>query len=150
MASRDLVFELNKNDKGETEKEIPVHSPPFISNFYLSYTFPAPKLSIDWTGNIVSPMLLATVPNDYRPSHSPWFTIQNIQLTKKFNKGVELYLGIKNLFNFIQKDPILRPFDPYNQYININNPNNYRFDTTYGFTTTQGIKGFVGFRYTLQ
>jgi outer membrane receptor for ferrienterochelin and colicins len=143
------VFELEKNEDGVMEKETPPHVPPLVANFFLSYTFPAPQLSIDWTGNVVSPMLLTTVADDYRPSHSPWFTIQNIQLTKKFNKGVEIYLGIKNIFNFIQKEPILRPFDPFNRNTTVNNPNNYRFDTTYGFISTEGIKGFIGFRYTL-
>jgi outer membrane receptor for ferrienterochelin and colicins len=95
-------------------------------------------------------MLLSTVPADNRPSKSPWFTIQNIQLTKKFNNGIEIYAGLKNIFNFIQKEPILRPFDPFNRQTAIDNPNNYTFDTTYGFTSTQGIKGFAGLRYTLQ
>ncbi|HLP19713.1 MAG TPA: TonB-dependent receptor, partial [Chitinophagales bacterium] len=144
------VFELEKDDDGDVEKEMAPHVAPFVANFYLSYTFPAPQLSIDWTGNLVSPMPLTTVPNDYRASHSPCFTIQNIQLTKKFNKGVELYLGIKNLFNFVQKEPILRPQDPFNRNVAVNNPFNYRFDTTYGFTGTEGIKGFIGVRYTLQ
>ncbi len=144
------VFEQEKNDAGEIEKEIPTHSPPFVANFFLSYTFPVPQLSIDWTGNLVSPMLLSTVPDDYRPSKSPWYTIQNIQLTKKFNSGIEIYLGVKNFFNFIQKEPILRPFDPFNKNVTVDNPNNYRFDTTYGFTSTEGIKGFSGIRYTLQ
>ncbi len=144
------VFEINKNEAGQKEKEIPLHSPPFVANFYLSYNFPVPQLSIDWSGNVISPMKLSTVPHDFRADYSPWFTLQNIQVTKKFNKGVEIYTGIKNLFNFIQKDPLLRPFDPFNKNTAVDNPFNYRFDTTYGFTTTEGIKGFVGLRYTLQ
>lgn len=143
------VFELDENDEGEMEKEVPLHQPPFVANFFFSYNFPVPQLSIDWTGNFVAPMKLAVVPNDYRSSKSPFFSIQNIQLTKKFKKGVQLYLGLKNIFNFIQKDPILRPFDPYNRDIANNNPYGYHFDTTYGFTTTQGIKAFVGFRYVI-
>jgi outer membrane receptor for ferrienterochelin and colicins len=144
------TFEINKNADGTSEHETPLHSPPFVANFYLSYNFPVPQLSLDWTGNLVSPMLLATVPNDYRPSHSPWYTIQNIQITKKFNNGLQLYAGLKNFFNFIQKDPILRSDDPFNRNVNNNNPFGYRFDTTYGFTTTEGIKGFMGLRYILQ
>ncbi|MBK8660155.1 MAG: TonB-dependent receptor [Bacteroidetes bacterium] len=146
--SRTVEFE--KQEDGKVEKEIPTHQPPFTAQFYLSYNFPQPQLSIDWTGSVVSPMYLSVVQDDFRPEKSKWHTIQNIQLTKRFKAGVELYFGIKNFFNFIQKDPILRPFDPFNQNINVNNPNNYRFDTTYGFTSTQGIKGFAGVRYTLK
>lgn len=143
------VFEVEEED-GVIEREAPAHQPPFIGNFYLSYTFAAPQLSIDWTGNLVTPMVLATVPDDERPEKSPVYTIQNIQVTKKFKNGIDIYFGIKNLFNFIQKDPILRAFDPFNRNTAVDNPNNYRFDTTYGFTSTQGIKGFLGLRYTIQ
>ena len=124
------------------------HSPHFTGNFYLSYSFPVAQLSLDWTGNLVSPMLLVTEPNDYRPGMSTWYSIQNIQITKKFKKGVEIYFGVKNLFNFMQSNPIMRPFDPFNRMVNINNPNGYVFDTEYGFISNEGIKGFVGFRYT--
>ena len=95
-------------------------------------------------------MLLATVPNDFRPSQSPWFSIMNIQVTKKFKKGFELFAGVKNLLNFVQRDPILRPFDPFNRTVAINNPNHYFFDTTYAYSTIEGVKGFIGFRYTLK
>ncbi len=143
------TFELEEEDNGEVVRITPPHVPPFVANFYLSYNFPGPQLSIDWTGNFVTPMKLVTVPDDFRPSNSPVYTIQNIQLTKKFSNGLDIYLGLKNFFNFIQKDPILRPFDPYNRFVTVDNPNNYRFDTTYGFTSTQGIKAFVGLRYIL-
>jgi outer membrane receptor for ferrienterochelin and colicins len=124
------------------------HSPHLTTDFYLSYGIPAAGLSLDWTGYVMSPMLLVTENNDYRPATSPWYTIQNIQVTKKFKKGVEIYFGIKNLFNFMQSNPIIRPFDPFNRYVNVNNPNGYVFDTEYGFISNEGIKGFVGFRYT--
>lgn len=144
------VFEREEDEDGEIEKETPEHQPPFVANFYLSYNFPVPQLSIDWTGNFVTPMILARVENDPRPEKSPPYSIQNIQLTKKFKNGLEIYCGIKNIFNFIQKDPILRGHDPYNRTYDANNPDDYRFDTTYGFTTTQGIKGFVGIRYVIR
>jgi outer membrane receptor for ferrienterochelin and colicins len=140
------VYEINDSAGIKTKDPTP-HASHFTANFYLSYNFPVPQLSIDWTGNIISPMLLVTEDNDYRPSESPWYTIQNIQITKKFKKGVELYFGIKNFFNFIQPNPIIRPFDPFNRMVNVNNPNGYVFDTEYGFITTQGISGFVGFKY---
>lgn len=143
------VFEVELDDNGEKEKEVPSHAPPLIANFSLSYNFPAPNLSLDLTGMLVSPMLLSTVPNDFRPEKSKWYTMQNVQVTKKFDNGLSFYFGLKNFFNFLQKDPILRPFDPFNRMVNVNNPNNYRFDTTYGFTSTQGIKAFIGLRYIL-
>src|SRR5206468_1848033 len=73
-----------------------------------------------------------------------------LRKSKYFRPRFEIYFGLKNIFNFIQKEPILRPFDPFNREIFTDNPNHYRFDTTYGFTSTQGIKGFAGLRYILQ
>ena len=54
---------------------------------------------------------------------------------------------IKNILNFIPKDPLLRPFDPFNKNIAVNNPNNYSFDTTYNYAPIQGIRGFLGIRW---
>ena len=45
------------------------------------------------TGQWNGPMRLPVLPNDYRPEYSPWHCIANIQLTKKFNKGIEVYGG---------------------------------------------------------
>jgi outer membrane receptor for ferrienterochelin and colicins len=87
------TFEFEKEDDGEVELEIPAHQPPFTAQFYLSYNFPQPQLSIDWTGSVVSPMYLSVMENDFRPEKSKWYSIQNIQLTKKFNKGIELYFA---------------------------------------------------------
>ena len=143
------VWQTTTTTDGSKQRDPAVHSPNFTGNFYLSYNFPVPQLSLDWTGNLVSPMVLVTETNDYRPSMSQWYTIQNIQVTKKFKQGIELYFGIKNFFNFAQKNPIMRPFDPFNRLVNINNPNGYVFDTEYGFMSNEGIKGFVGFRYTI-
>lgn len=140
------VYEVADN-AGIKTKDWTQHSPHLTGNFYLSYTFPALQLSLDWTGNFMSPMLLVTEPNDFRPSTSPWYTIENIQVTKKFRNGIEFYFGVKNLFNFIQSNPIMRPFDPFNRMVNVDNPNGYVFDTEYGFITTQGITGFVGIKY---
>jgi outer membrane receptor for ferrienterochelin and colicins len=95
-------------------------------------------------------MYLPVVPDDYRPARSPSFTLMNFQAGKTFNNGLELYGGLKNLLNFIPKDPLLRPFDPFDKNITVNNPYGYTFDTSYNYAPIQGVKGFVGMRYTFQ
>ena len=96
-------------------------------------------------------MRLPILPDDYRPEYSPWFSIMNLQVTKKLMNGIEIYGGIKNLFNFIPMDPIMRPFDPFDKVADdpINNPNGYTFDPNYNYASMQGIRGFLGFRYNL-
>lgn len=139
------VYQVNKLTKTPQ-----LHAPDFSANYALSYTISKIGLGIDFTGKLTSPMYLPVVPNDFRPAKSPWFCIMNIQFTKKFNQGIELFAGVKNLLHFIPKDPILRAEDPFNKNVTQNNPNGYTFDPSYNYAPIQGAKGFIGFRYTLR
>jgi outer membrane receptor for ferrienterochelin and colicins len=143
------VYSVEKDAAGANVRTAQLHAPDFSGNFTLSYTFNKPGISIDYTGNVKSPMHLPVVPNDYRPEQSPWFTIQNFQITKKFKKGIEIYGGVKNIFDFTPSDPILRPFDPFDKHIDENNPNGYTFDPSYNYAPMQGRRFFIGVRYNL-
>jgi outer membrane receptor for ferrienterochelin and colicins len=110
---------------------------PFSGTFNISYTFAKIRTSIDWTGNLFSPMPLVTVEDDPRPSQSPWYSIQNIQLTAKINHRFQVYGGVKNLFNFVPKNPLFNSAEPFSE----------TFDTAYGFAPIQGIRGFLGLRW---
>jgi outer membrane receptor for ferrienterochelin and colicins len=63
---------------------------------------------------------------------------------------LDIYAGVKNLLNFVPKDPFLRPFDPFDKYVSENNPNGYTFDTSYNYAPIQGAKVLVGLRWTIQ
>jgi outer membrane receptor for ferrienterochelin and colicins len=97
-------------------------------------------------------MRLPVLVNDYRPEYSPFYSLANIQVSKTFKSGFEVYCGIKNLFNFTPKDPLMRPFDPFDKHVDdpVNNPNHYTFDTAYGYAPMQRIRGFLGVKYTLK
>jgi outer membrane receptor for ferrienterochelin and colicins len=139
-----------QNDSANNPVRVPqMHAPKFSANFTVSYTFAKPNISIDYTGIIKSPMYLPVVPNDFRPEQSPWFTLQNIQVTKKFKTGLEIYGGVKNIFDFTPGNPILRPFDPFDKHITENNPNAYTFDPSYNYAPVQGRRFFIGVRYNL-
>ena len=127
-----------------------LHAPKWSGNFIVSYSFPK-KFNVDLTGKWDGPMRLPILPNDYRPEYSPTFCILNIQLTKKWSNGIELYGGLKNIFNFVPEDPILRPFDPFNKSVEdpINNPYGFTFDPGYNYSSMQGIRGFLGLRYSI-
>lgn len=142
----DVSINETNQSTGIKTKERQIQTPDFTGTWTISYTFPKSDITLDYTGNVTGPMRLPVVPDDYRPEYSPWFSIQNIQLTKIFKNGVEIYGGLKNLLNFIPDDPILRPFDPFDKHIDVDNPNGYTFDPTYNFAPMQGIRGFVGIR----
>lgn len=143
------VYSEEKDASGKYVRTPQMHAPDFSGNFSLSYTFSKFGVSLDYTGNIKSPMYLPVVPNDYRLKRSPWYTIQNFQLSKKLKKGIEFYGGVKNIFNFTPSDPILRSFDPFDKHITENNPNNYTFDPSYNYAPMQGRRFFIGIRYNL-
>jgi outer membrane receptor for ferrienterochelin and colicins len=144
------VFQKQADANGIVKKTKQLFAPDVSGTFQISYTLPK-KISIDVTGNFTGPMRLPIQKNDYRPEYSPWFTIANIQLTKKFFSGVEIYTGVKNIFNFVPKYALIRAFDPFDKTVNdpVTNPNGYTFDTEYNFAPLQGIKGFIGIRYNL-
>ncbi len=136
---------------GENEKIQQLHAPKWSGTYGLTYKFPS-NLTIDFTGQFYGPMRLPILPNDYRPEYSPLYSLANIQFSKSFKSGFEVYCGIKNVFNFTPNDPLMRPFDPFDKNVNdpINNPNHYTFDTTYGYAPMQRIRGFLGVKYNLK
>ncbi|NOS94199.1 MAG: TonB-dependent receptor [Cyclobacteriaceae bacterium] len=116
--------------------------------------------TVDYTGNLYGPMRLPLLgPLDPRSEYSPWWSIQNIQLTKTFAKGWEIYGGVKNLLNYTPPaNSIARAFDPFDKQVQFDangqvlatpaNPHALTFDPTYVFAPNQGIRGFVGVRFT--
>lgn len=139
------VYQIENNIK------VPqLHAPRFSGTYQLSYTFEKIKLSFDYTGRVYGPMYLPVVPNDFRPEQSPWFDLANIQVTKKLPFNIEVYGGVKNLWNFLPQNPILRPNDPFDKQVNVNNPNGYTFDPSYNYAPIQTIRGYLGVRWRLE
>lgn len=136
---------------GEEGKVQQLHAPKWSGTYSLTYKFHN-NLTVDFTGQFYGPIRLPVLPNDYRPEYSPFYNLSNIQVSKSFRSGFEVYGGIKNIFNFTPNDPLMRPFDPFDKHVNdpVTNPNHYTFDTTYGYAPMQGIRGFLGVKYTLK
>jgi outer membrane receptor for ferrienterochelin and colicins len=124
-----------------------IHAPPLAATWSVNYTVPKLRIAIDYTGTVTSPMPLPVVPNDFRPAYSPWYSLQNVQLSRAFGK-MEIYGGVKNLLNFLPNDPLLRPFDPFDKNVDdpVGNPHGYTFDTTYNYAPMQGRRWYLGVR----
>ncbi len=155
------VFQRQDDGSGNLVKMTQLLTEKFTGVWSVSYSFQQIGLSVDYTGNLYGPMKLPVLgPLDPRPEYSPWWSIQNIQLTKKFNNGLEIYGGVKNLLNFTPtKDAIARAFDPFDKGVTFDNtgqvvptPNNpyaLTFDPSYVYAPNQGIRAFAGVRYNL-
>jgi outer membrane receptor for ferrienterochelin and colicins len=144
------VYQIEDNGVGTFVKSQQLHAPKWSGTFVATYSFPR-KFIVDLTGKWTGPMRLPILPNDYRPEYSPWFCTANVQLTKKYKNGLEVYGGVKNLLNFVPADPILRAFDPFDKTVDdpVSNPHGYTFDPSYNYASMQGIRWFLGIRYHL-
>ena len=109
------------------------------------------NFTIDYTGNIYGPMRLPLLgENDPRAEFSPWFSVQNIQLTKKIGPSWEVYGGIKNLLNYTPPaNSINSSNNPFDEGIDTDKNPELAFDPSYVYASNQGIRTFVGLRYTL-
>lgn len=153
------VMDVSVEENGETRRQILTESVQGV--WSIGYTFEN-GISVDYTGNLYGPMRLPVLGElDDRPDESPWFSIQNIQLTKKFGNRWEIYGGVKNLLNFTPAaNSIARAFDPFDRNVTFgndgqvlptpNNPNALTFDPTYVYASNQGIRGFLGLRFTVK
>jgi outer membrane receptor for ferrienterochelin and colicins len=146
------VYRMDKDTLGRYHKNIQIHAPEWSGTYSVSYTFTKAQLTLDWNGQWSGPMRLPILPEDFRPEYSPWYCLMNVQATKKFTFGLEIYAGVKNMLNFMPKNPLMRPHDPFDKTASDTqtNPNGYVFDTSYNYAPLQGIRGFVGLRYSFR
>ncbi len=133
----------------------------FSGVWSISYKIKKNRIKIDYTGNVYGPMKLPLLSElDPRKGESPWFSIQNIQVTKNIGASWEMYGGIKNILNFTPaRNSIARSFDPFDSDVvfnssgeaiaTANNPYALTFDPSYVYASNQGIRGFLGLRYTI-
>ena len=131
----------------------------------VSYKIPSLHLGIDYTGNIYGPMRLPLIGKlDPRKPYSPTWSIQNIQFLYDGIKRMELYTGIKNLLNFTPNkgNPfiIARANDPFDKDVKFeqngqvavtpNNPYGLTFDPNYIYAPNQGVRFFLGVRFSIK
>jgi outer membrane receptor for ferrienterochelin and colicins len=154
--------DVSNTEDGITKRQILTES--YSANWGLSYTIRPWNLTFDYTGNLYGPMRLPTLGDlDPRRDFSPTWSIQNIQFTYNGIKDFEIYAGVKNLLNWTPNNGnpfiIARANDPFDKEVTFdsngnavataNNPNALTFDPTYVYGPNQGIRSFVGLRYTL-
>lgn len=146
------------------EKTRPYLSERFNGNWGVSYNWKRNKYKLDYTGNIYGPMLLPLASDlDPRNSESPYWSIQNIQLSVKVADAIEIYGGFKNLLDWTPAKSssflIAGSHDPFDKLIELDqngnivptpeNPYGLSFDPAYVYAPNQGRKLFFGIRYGL-
>ena len=153
------LMDVSINENNIKKRQLLTES--FSGVWSISYNLKKSRIKIDYTGNLYGPMKLPLLSElDPRRGESPWFSIQNIQITKKIGTSWEMYGGIKNILNFTPaNNSIARSFDPFDSGVDFNsngeaiattsNPYALTFDPSYVYASNQGIRGFLGLRYTI-
>jgi len=125
-----------------------LHKPLNPKNrFFLNFAYDGNKNSnganwkYDLTYNLIGEQRFPSTENspiEYRMDEfAPDITLVNTQLTRVFNKSFETYLGIENLTNYKQMNPIISNEDPFGQY----------FDSTFIYGPLFGRMYYLGLRY---
>lgn len=136
------VFERVKDEEGQQQRVEQLFTPRFSAVFGATYRWKRVDATLNWTGRVVGPQQLPTFAEGFeRPTVSDWFTVQHLQLTKCFDKlGLEVYTGVKNLWNYTQDSPLIHPQAPFSA----------EFDTSYAYGPLQVRRYFLGIRWSLQ
>ncbi len=155
--------DVSSTENGQTTEQMLAEK--YSGTWAVTYRIFKYDLAIDYTGNLYGPMRLPLLGDlDPRPEYSPVWSIQNIQLTYDGLKNFEIYGGVKNLLDWTpaKSAPFLiaRANDPFDKDVvfdeggNVvptpNNPYALTFDPNYVYAPNQGIRGFLGVRFTLK
>jgi len=144
--------EKDKNGN-ETSNDI-LFSPEWSGIFTANYSLSKHNITFAYTAQFTGVMAL---PEVYglddtgvplpipRSTKSKPFSLHQLQITKQFKLGNSLYLGVENVFNFVQTESPL---------VGYNDPNydpgfSPHFDTSYAYAPNHGREFFVGFKLNL-
>lgn len=97
-------------------------------------------LTFNWQGEKRIPSTRDNPTAVQVPSRSPNFMVTNLQVSKKWDNGLDLYAGVENLFNFVQDKPIIAADDPFGPY----------FDSSLIWGPIFGRMVYAGVRFTIE
>ncbi len=143
-----ILTAFRVNDVRQTTQGIlqtKAFTPKYKGLLSMSYATRFEKWKFDLTVQLNGPSRISDqtkmpgiVKRDY--THSPVYTIFNAQITKRFKHEIDCYLGVENLLNFRQKDPITEAFLPYHTH----------FDTGMTWGPTTGRLIYAGLRFKIK
>lgn len=111
--------------------------------FTTTYSTPFDKWSIDLTvqynGKSRIPETKMNPDEFQRASYSPGFFKVHSQLTRRF-KHLDVYLGVENLTDFMQENPIISSGNPFGEY----------FDASMVWGPLTGRMFYAGLRFSIQ
>ncbi|MEQ8924494.1 MAG: TonB-dependent receptor [Fulvivirga sp.] len=139
MAYRWLDVTVDYNI-GELQKPLFPQNRAFLNLEYETLNKWAFDYTVQWTGEQRIPNT-RTNPEEFRRSeYSEDFVLMNAQITKTFDKGWAVYVGMENVTDYQQKDAIIAANDPFGAF----------FDSSLIWGPIFGRMAYVGFRYRIK
>lgn len=112
----------------------------FINMAYETRNYWKFDATLNWQGQKRIPITSGN-PAEYQlPENSPHFVMVNTQISKKWWEKFEVYLGVENVLNYTQEDPILASGDPFGDY----------FDSSLVWGPIFGRNVYAGLRYKIR
>lgn len=97
-------------------------------------------LTVNWQGAKRIPSTGANPAEFQLPDRSPDFVVVNTQISKQWQDRFDVYIGVENLFNFVQENPILAANDPFGPY----------FDSSLVWGPIFGRMAYAGVRFAIE
>jgi len=111
-------------------------APEWSGVFTASYTIPATKISLNYSGRIVGNMKLPVYEGYI--TKSPVFSEHNMKISRKFSDRISAYITVKNLGNYTQENPIIAADKPFSD--------EFATDHVYGPLQTRRFLAGIQFR----
>jgi outer membrane receptor for ferrienterochelin and colicin len=112
----------------------------FVNLAYESRKYWKVDYTLNWQGKKRIPDTF-TNPEPYQLSdYSPNFMVMNLQVSKTWLEKLNVYVGVENLLNYRQDNPILASEDPFGPY----------FDSSLAWGPIFGRNIYAGIRYTIK
>lgn len=94
------------------------------------------QFKFDYTLNVMGSKRIPALKNRAE-IYSPSYLLSNLQLSKAWKNTYEIYLGVENLFNYRQENPIISATNPYSE----------NFDASLVWGPIFGRNVYAGVRY---
>jgi outer membrane receptor for ferrienterochelin and colicin len=110
----------------------------FINLAYESKSHWKLDYTLNWMGKKRIPSTISNPAAYQMEATSPDFFLMNAQVSKVWNEKLDIYLGVENLLDYKQENPILASDQPFSDY----------FDASLVWGPIYGRKIYIGLRYT--
>ncbi|MCI5080296.1 MAG: TonB-dependent receptor, partial [Saprospiraceae bacterium] len=126
--------------QGRLERPFVARHRAFINLAYETDDQWAFDLTVNWQGAKRIPSTASNPEIYQRPERSPDFVVTNVQVSKTWWEKFDVYVGVENLFDFQQANPIIAADDPFGD----------NFDSSLVWGPIFGRMAYAGIRYTIE